>query len=156
MKVKFAKYAALGISVGEDLNRAVQRFVLPLLLSKVDPKYHSQLPGWIGQACHYFGIAFALVMYRYINIVATSVRGAFTIARNIQDYCQSHDIKAFEVESHADFYLVCFLIPIGITFQTFGYSNLPIAIRLLFFPTFILEYVYDSVMALLPAIGTKR
>jgi hypothetical protein len=138
IKLKLAKYVALGISLGEDLNRVLQRFVRPLVVARLEPEYHDMVPPLLNELSMGFCVLFAVFGSRYLNIVVTSVRGAFTVTRNIQELSVSRGWGVFNPEtSRADFYLVCTLIPIGISFQTFVYPLLPGGFRAFFLPTYI-------------------
>jgi len=105
--VKLANYIALGLSLGEDLNRVVQRYVLPRLLDRVkEESYRSLLPDLLANLCRGLCVAICLAGFRYVNILVTSVRGAFTIVINLQHLFESRHIDVMTEESHTDFYPV--------------------------------------------------
>lgn len=148
VKVSLAQYLALGLSLGDDFNRFFQRVLTPPLKRAIPSEaYHPYIPQVIEYTTKAIGVIVSLVGYRYINIVATSVRGAFSITINLQILLRSMQIDNLlsREDTHADFLMVCGLILVGVLFQLFGYRQLPMQIRAIFFPAFLLERFLDHV-----------
>jgi len=51
VKLQFARTVALGITIGDTLNRPVQRYFVPLLMAFTDPVYHKWYPSIFGYMC---------------------------------------------------------------------------------------------------------
>ncbi len=150
LKMKVMQYVSLGIALGEDFDRALQRFVVPMVLNRVDSKYHDQIPQLVTYFCRAIGVSISVLGHRYVSILVTSVRGAFTCVINLQQIFIKENITLLNQDKPTDLYIVLILILVGILFQTFGYPNLPVYVRFAFLPAFLLEQL--RVIALIQKI----
>ena len=140
VKLDAAKFVALGISIGNDLDRIVQRFLLPIILTFTAESLHRWLPVAVTYICRFLGILVSFLLYPYMAVLSTSIRGAFMFVSNIQDFCGTRNVDVPERVLELDFLIVAGLVLIGIPFQLQTiHSELPFVLQGLFFPVFLLE-----------------
>jgi len=139
VKLKFAKVIALGASVGEFLERPLQKYLLPRLLQLLDPKYHRWAPSMIGYLCRIIGVSIAFRLNRVLATIATAIRGGDMILRNINAISVKKNLQ-FLTDGPADEMLALSVVGAGVYAQLFGPQS-SMLLRLVLFPLAISESI---------------
>lgn len=68
VKLQFARTIALGVSIGNYLNRPVMRYVVPLIESFTDKTYHKWYPVVASYVCRMIGASVAFQIQRILSV----------------------------------------------------------------------------------------
>ena len=68
VKLQFARTIALGVSIGNYINRPVMRYIVPLLEAFTDKTYHKWYPTLFSYICRSIGASIAFQIQRILSV----------------------------------------------------------------------------------------
>lgn len=68
VKLQFARTIALGVSIGNHLNRPVMRYIVPLVEAFTDKTYHKWYPAVAAYICRMIGASIAFQIQRILSV----------------------------------------------------------------------------------------
>jgi hypothetical protein len=68
VKLQFARTIALGVSIGNIMNRPVTRYVIPLVEAFTDNTYHKWYPAFFSYICRVIGASIAFQIQRILSV----------------------------------------------------------------------------------------
>jgi hypothetical protein len=145
VKLQFARTIALGVTIGNYINRAASRYLLPLLEAFTDKTYHKWYPIVFSYVSRIIGASIAFQIQRILSTVSTAIHGGHLFIDNFGKYCEARNIMYLS-EGYLDDILVWVMVAIGIYSQLFLFTYLPFIIKLLFFPAFITEWLLTTLI----------
>jgi len=145
VKLQFARTIALGVSIGNYLNRPVMRYLVPLIEAFTDKTYHKWYPAVAAYICRMIGASLAFQIQRILSTVSTAVRGGHMLIDGFADFCETRGLTYLS-EGYIDDILAWALVGVGIYSQIFLFTYLPFIIKLLFFPAFITEWLLTTLV----------
>jgi len=145
VKLQFARTIALGVSIGNYLNRPVMRYFVPILEGFTDKTYHKWYPAIFAYVCRIVGASIAFQIQRILSTVSTAMRGGHMMIDGFADFCQTRNMTYLS-EGYLDDVLAWALVVIGIYSQIVLFTYLPFIIKVLFFPAFITEFILTTLV----------
>jgi len=145
VKLQFARTIALGVSIGNYLNRPVMRYFVPLVVAFTDKTYHKWYPAISSYVCRIIGASIAFQIQRILSTVSTAVRGGHMMIDGFADFCETRGLTYLS-EGYLDDILAWGLVVVGIYSQLFLFTYLPFIIKLLFFPAFVTEWLLTTLV----------
>lgn len=145
VKLQFARTIALGVSIGNYLNRPVMRYIVPLVEAFTDKSYHKWYPAVSAYICRMIGASIAFQIQRILSTVSTAIRGGHMLIDGFSWFCETRGLTYLS-EGYLDDILVWFLVVFGIYSQLFLFTYLPFIIKLLFFPAFLTEWILTTLV----------
>jgi len=145
VKLQFARTIALGVSIGNYLNRPVVRYFVPLLESFTDKTYHKWYPTVFSYICRMIGASIAFQIQRILSTVSTAVRGGHMLIDGFAEFTEVLNLQYLS-EGYLDDIFAWLLVGVGIYSQLFLFTYLPFIIKLAFFPAFITEWLLTTLV----------
>jgi hypothetical protein len=145
VKLQFARTIALGVSIGNYVNRPVMRYLVPLLEAFTDKTYHKWYPTIFSYVCRMIGATIAFQIQRVLSTVSTAVRGGNMMIDHFADFCESQNLHYLS-DGYLDDILAWALVAVGIYSQLFLFTYLPFIIKLAFFPAFLAEWILTTLV----------
>jgi hypothetical protein len=145
VKLQFARTIALGVSIGNYVNRPVMRYLVPLLEAFTDKTYHKWYPTVFSYICRMIGASIAFQIQRILSTVSTAVRGGNMMIDHFAAFCESQNLHYLS-DGYLDDILAWALVALGIYSQLFLFTYLPFIIKLAFFPAFITEWILTTLV----------
>lgn len=146
VKLVFARTIALGVSIGNNIYRPLERYVIPLLIANTDPTYHKWYPMVFSYICRMIGASIAFQIQRILSTVSSAMKGGHMLIDNFALLCETRGITYLS-EGYLDDIAAWLLVAIGIYSQIFLFTSLPLLIKLLFFPAFIMEWILTTLVS---------
>jgi len=137
VKLKFATIIALGASLGEFLDKPVQKYLLPRLKQILDLKYHKWLPSALSYLSRVIGVALAFRLNSVLATVATSIRGGELLLQSINSLCVKRNMQ-FLTKGPADEMLALSVVACGVYAQLVGPKS-SLLVRVALFPLTLSE-----------------
>jgi hypothetical protein len=145
VKLQFARTIALGVSIGNYVNRPVMRYIVPLLEAFTDKTYHKWYPTIFSYICRMIGASIAFQIQRILSTVSTAVRGGNMMIDHFAAFCESQNLHYLS-EGYLDDIFAWLLVAVGIYSQLFLFTYLPFIIKLAFFPAFVTEWLLTTLV----------
>lgn len=145
VKLQFARTIALGVSIGNYLNRPVMRYLVPLIEAFTDRTYHKWYPAIFSYICRMIGASIAFQIQRVLSTVSTAVRGGHMLIDGFADFCETRGLTYLS-DGYLDDIAAWALVVVGIYSQLLLFTYLPFIIKLLFFPAFFTEFVLTTLV----------
>lgn len=146
VKLVFARTIALGVSIGNNLYRPIERYIIPLLVRNTAPTYHKWYPMVFSYICRMIGASLAFQIQRILSTVSSAMKGGHMLIDNFALLCETRGITYLS-EGYLDDILAWALVAVGIYAQIFLFTSLPFIIKLLFFPAFLIEWILTSLVS---------
>lgn len=147
LKLDFAKILALGNSIGEQLKKSAQSFLVPILASAIPKDYHQWIAPIINYLCKAVAISIAFIVQRIISAVQSGIRGGLMFSRRILKFLSERGhINFKEDESNLDEILGWSLAFLGVSFQIMNGFSVPFPLNLIVFPLTFLENILQWVV----------
>lgn len=134
-KLQHAKIISLGITLGEQINRPVQRYFVPILKDETNEDLHRWYESFFNQVCYLVGVLIAFRISTIIGIVATSLRGARIVIMGAKDAFQ------LSIDEEGEDIALALLFILGVIIQS-GFTHVPVPsflYMIVYFPMFFIE-----------------
>ncbi|GIQ82153.1 hypothetical protein KIPB_003239 [Kipferlia bialata] len=143
LRVKFARTASLGASIGSYINIPVQRYIVPSLKAVTPDEYERWYAPIGSYICRVAGASIAFTIQAWLETISTAVFGGHMAIKGF-----GHFIRALNkpellwlTEGVLDDALAWVLVAIGIYAQFFVLGNMPFILRLPLMPVYTVETV---------------
>ncbi|KAH9259263.1 hypothetical protein BASA81_002306 [Batrachochytrium salamandrivorans] len=146
VKLVFARTIALGVSIGNNLYRPIERYVIPLLVRNTPPTYHKWYPMVFSYICRMIGASLAFQIQRILSTVSSAMKGGHMLIDNFALLCETRGLTYLS-EGYLDDILAWALVVVGIYSQIFLFTSLPFVIKLMFFPAFLTEWLLTTLVS---------
>ena len=146
VKLQFARTIALGVTIGNVLNRPVQRYVVPILESVTPPYLHPWYPSIGNYITRMIGATIAFNIQRVLSTVSTAMRGGHLLIDNFAEFCEKKGLAPWLYEGYIDDVIAWGIVVLGIYTQLFIFTYLPFIIKLALLPLFIVEWLLTTLV----------
>jgi hypothetical protein len=149
LKIKFAKVATLGASLGDMLYTATSHTVEPMAKKAVPEEYHKWISVVFKNCCKAVAINAAWFLQRWISAFHSAIRGGLMFGRSIVKFLDEKGIwKVSHKDTYADEIIAYSVAAIGLLFQISRLFSLPFPLNILLLPFRIVEgFVVWSIMS---------
>jgi len=152
VKVQAARQVTLGMSLGNDINRWGQSFLVPfLVVMGADERARTWWSPAVLYSCRFVGIILAFVLPQTIPLVTTATRGSFLVVLGLTDFCESQGLGYFPRDATQSFWIAGGLAATGLLYQTMvvDYYSIPFVLQVIVLPITWLEGFVGYIVSLL-------
>jgi len=140
LRVEFAKTITLAVSIGNTMQSAGEKLVVPLLHQVIPSQYHHWIPTLVNYVCKSIAIAIAWYIQKVISAFHSGVKGGLMVSRNLMNYCNKKGYLNLKHEdTNLDEIAGWALATIGVYFQVRYGFTLPFPFNIILLPFTILE-----------------
>jgi len=148
LRIQFAQTITMGVSIGQRLQLALEKYIQPVLLLLIPPEYARWIPVIIIYGSRSFGISIAWLVQRFISAFYSSFRGADLFASGCFKFLARNSWTVpFEPDSGIVSGFVLVFGTIGFLWQVLTGFSLPFPLNLLFFPVTLVEWFLTWMVA---------
>ena len=140
LKVEFAKTIALGVAIGNFINKPLTTVAQPVLVHTIPKDYHKWIPTIISYVCKSIAISIAWYVQRIISAFHSAIRGGLMCSRGVLAELNKRGIIEFdEDESYIDEVIGWTLAALGFYFQFTQNFTVPFPLNFLLLPFSMIE-----------------
>lgn len=141
LKLQFARTVTLSCAISETLYEGAEQFILPRAKVVVPEEYEKWIPVVAQWICKFVAVSVAWWIQSIISAVHSGIRGGFMVSRNAMKLANQYgylnvDHKKTNIDEMAGYVLAFF----GLIFQLRSGFDLPLLLKLFFWPLQIVEY----------------
>lgn len=92
LRVKFARFIALGVSIGETLRQVAVRHAAPPLKAVVPEEYHKWILPGLNYTCKVIAVSIAYLMQNILSALHSATRGGQMAAKGVVFYLKERGL----------------------------------------------------------------
>jgi len=148
LRIQFARIVTLGVSIGNYLDKSVERHCRGPLEQHIPAEHHKWIGPGIGYACKTIGISLAWVAGRFLAALQSGLRGGQLFTRALLVYLKRTGYMTTEVDEKDPLFIgIALAVAVaGIWWQLKNFFQIPFPFNLLLFPLSIIEWVLSYVV----------